>query len=76
MCLGSAECRFSVPAYDMAAASRAAAVRDGRFLRPPAGLVLDGREHGARFGQAWDAQPHAARRSAAFLCSFKRSMFR
>jgi hypothetical protein len=27
---------------------RAAAVKDGRFMRPPAGLVLDGREHGGR----------------------------
>jgi hypothetical protein len=27
---------------------RAAAVKDGRFLRPPDGLVLDGREHGGR----------------------------
>jgi hypothetical protein len=24
------------------------AVKDGRFLRPPDGLVLDGREHGGR----------------------------
>jgi hypothetical protein len=23
-------------------------VKDGRVLRPPAGLVLDGREHGGR----------------------------
>jgi hypothetical protein len=30
----------------MARLSRAAAVKDGRFLRPPEGLVLDGREHG------------------------------
>jgi hypothetical protein len=28
--------------------SRAAAVKDGRLLRPPEGLVLDGREHGGR----------------------------
>jgi len=28
--------------------SRAAAVKDGRILRPPAGLVLDGHEHGGR----------------------------
>ena len=27
---------------------RAVAVKDGRFLRPPEGLVLDGREHGGR----------------------------
>jgi len=28
--------------------SRAAAVKDGPFLGPPGGLVLDGREHGGR----------------------------
>jgi hypothetical protein len=28
--------------------ARAAAVKDGRVLRPPAGLVRDGREHGGR----------------------------
>jgi len=28
--------------------SRAAAVKDGRLLRPPEGLVLDGCEHGGR----------------------------
>jgi hypothetical protein len=28
--------------------SRAAAVKDGRLLRPPEGLVLDGREHVGR----------------------------
>jgi hypothetical protein len=28
--------------------SRAAAVKDGRILRLPAGLVLDGREHDGR----------------------------
>jgi hypothetical protein len=28
--------------------SRAAAVRDGRLLRPPKGFVLDGCEHGGR----------------------------
>jgi hypothetical protein len=27
---------------------RAVAVKDGRLLRPPEGLVLDGREHGGR----------------------------
>jgi predicted amidohydrolase YtcJ len=32
----------------MARPSRAVAVKDGRFLRPPDGLVLDGREHGGR----------------------------
>jgi hypothetical protein len=32
--------------------SRAAAVKDGRFLRPPEGLVLDGREHGGRLVRA------------------------
>jgi hypothetical protein len=30
----------------MAWPSRAVAVKDGRLLRPPDGLVLDGREHG------------------------------
>jgi hypothetical protein len=28
--------------------SRAVAVKDGRILRPPGGLVLDGREHDGR----------------------------
>src|SRR5690242_9367006 len=32
----------------MARPSRGVAVKDGRLLRPPAGLVLDGREHGGR----------------------------
>ena len=27
---------------------RTVAVKDGRFLRPPEGLVVDGREHGGR----------------------------
>ena len=37
------------------AASSAAAVKDGRILRPPGGLVLDGREHDGRLAarQAW-----------------------
>ncbi len=34
--------------------SRAAAVKDGRLLRPPEGLVLDGREHDGRLGFAGD----------------------
>ena len=38
----------SVPARTMVRLSRAAAVKDGRILRPPGGLVLDGREHDGR----------------------------
>ena len=38
----------SVPTRALTRLPRAAAVKDGRFLRPPEGLVLDGREHGGR----------------------------
>jgi hypothetical protein len=38
----------SVPTRALTRLPRAAAVKDGRLLRPPAGLVLDGREHGGR----------------------------
>ncbi len=38
----------SVPTRTMVRPSRAAAVKDGPILRPPGGLVLDGREHGGR----------------------------
>ncbi len=37
-----------VPTRAMSRLSGAAAVKDGRFLGPPAGLVLDGREHDGR----------------------------
>jgi hypothetical protein len=33
---------------------RAAAVKDGRTLRPPAGHVIDGCEHGGRLVCIWD----------------------
>ncbi len=35
----------SVPAHATAEPARATAVKNGRFWRPPAGLVLEGREH-------------------------------
>ena len=38
----------SVPTRALTRLRRAVAVKDGRFLRPPEGLVLDGREHGGR----------------------------
>jgi hypothetical protein len=38
----------SVPTRALTRLPRAVAVKDGRFLRPPKGLVLDGREHGGR----------------------------
>jgi hypothetical protein len=38
----------SVPTRALTRLPRAVAVKDGRFLRPPEGLVLDGREHGGR----------------------------
>ena len=38
----------SAPTRRMMRPWRAAAVKDGRFLRPPGGLVLDGREHDGR----------------------------
>jgi hypothetical protein len=38
----------SVPTRAPTRLPRAVAVKDGRFLRPPEGLVLDGREHGGR----------------------------
>src|SRR5215472_4118273 len=38
----------SVPTRALTRLPRAVAVRDGRFLRPPEGLVLDGHEHGGR----------------------------
>src|ERR1700732_5526530 len=40
----------SVPTRALTRLPRAVAVKDGRFLRPPEGLVLDGREHGGRLG--------------------------
>src|SRR5580658_8037401 len=45
---GPQRSRSSVPARTMVRPSRAAAVKDGRLLRPPEGLVLDGREHVGR----------------------------
>ena len=38
----------SVPTRALTRLPRAVAVKDGRFLWPPEGLVLDGREHGGR----------------------------
>ena len=38
----------SVPTRALTRLPRAVAVKDGRLLRPPEGLVLDGREHGGR----------------------------
>src|SRR5262249_30765266 len=38
----------SVPTRALTRLPRAVAVKDGRFLRPPEALVLDGREHGGR----------------------------
>ena len=38
----------SVPTRALTRLPRAVAVKDGRFLRPPEGLVLDGCEHGGR----------------------------
>jgi len=38
----------SVPTRTMVRLPRTAAVKDGPFLGPPEGLVLDGREHGGR----------------------------
>jgi hypothetical protein len=38
----------SAPARTMMRPSRAVTVKDGPGLGPPAGLVLDGREHGGR----------------------------
>ena len=38
----------SAPTRTMVRLSRAAAVKDGPFLGPPEGLVLDGRERGGR----------------------------
>ena len=38
----------SVPTRALTRLPRAVGVKDGRFLRPPEGLVLDGREHGGR----------------------------
>src|SRR5215469_1578993 len=37
-----------VPTRALTRLPRAVAVKDGRLLRPPEGLVLDGREHGGR----------------------------
>ena len=45
---GSGRSHSSVPARTMVRPSRTAAVKDGPFLGPPEGLVLDGREHGGR----------------------------
>src|SRR5215469_1024502 len=38
----------SVPTRALTRLPRAVAVKDGRFLGPPEGLVLDGHEHGGR----------------------------
>ena len=38
----------SVPTRALTRLPRAVAVKDGRFLRPPERLVLDGHEHGGR----------------------------
>ena len=45
---GSGRSHSSVPACTMVRPSRTAAVKDGPFLGPPEGLVLDGSEHYGR----------------------------
>src|SRR5215471_17934827 len=45
---GRRRSRSSVPTCALTRLPRAVAVKDGRLLRPPEGLVLDGREHGSR----------------------------
>ena len=45
---GPGRSHSSVPTRALTRLPRAVAVKDGRFLRPPEGLVLDGREHGGR----------------------------
>jgi len=38
----------AIPTRALTRLPRAVAVKDGRFLRPPERLVVDGREHGGR----------------------------
>ena len=62
--------RSFAPARSSCKAPRAGAVKTGRLWRPPAGLGLDGSEHGATLIAGWDAVAHD------FMHSNARSLLR